>query len=74
MSPLRGEEPKIIIPLIDDQTFYLLGRVIGDNFFDGQPDAELYKPDAAIDLSSYSPKKHADGETIKLGKWSLLIY
>ncbi|MDR2441349.1 MAG: glycoside hydrolase [Planctomycetaceae bacterium] len=51
----------------NDQKFYLLGRVIGENFFDGQPDTELYKPDTEIDLSSYSPKKHADGQPIRLG-------
>ncbi|MDR1722616.1 MAG: glycoside hydrolase [Tannerella sp.] len=28
----------------NDQKFYLLGKVIGENFFDGKADVELYKP------------------------------
>jgi hypothetical protein len=51
----------------NDQKFYLLGRVIGENFFDGQPDTELYKPEAEIDLSSFSLENHADGKPIRLG-------
>ncbi|MDR3196451.1 MAG: glycoside hydrolase [Planctomycetaceae bacterium] len=51
----------------NDQKFYLLGRVIGENFFDGQPDTELYNPNTEIDLSSSSPKNHADGKPIRLG-------
>jgi hypothetical protein len=58
----------------NDQKFYLLGRVIDEQFFDGKPDVELYKPDEHLDLSSYSLKDHADGKPIRLGtspKWEL---
>ncbi len=49
-----------------DQKFYLLGKIIGDEYFDGKPDVELYKP-GELDLSDFSIRKHADGKPFRTG-------
>ncbi len=49
-----------------DQKFYLLGKIIGDEYFDGKPDVELYKP-GDLDLSQYSIREHVDGKPLRAG-------
>ncbi len=50
-----------------DQKFYLLGKIIGDNYFDGKADVEVFKP-GELDLSAYSIRQHADGKPLRIDK------
>jgi hypothetical protein len=59
----------------NDKKFYLLGRVIGENFFDGKPDVELYKPTDATevpDMAAYKLRDNADGKPFREGQKPVL--
>jgi len=50
----------------NDQKFYLLGKIIGEKYFDGKPDVELFIP-GELDLSSWKLRDNKDGKPFREG-------